>query len=135
VIDNHGQGLVALVPVSDAERLAALDVGRTVPVPSANALVKLAELLGTARSIRPELQAIGIRHLAIFGSFARGDEHPRSDVDVMLQIDPNGTFDLFDLAGVRERLIALFGRDVDVVIRRSPDPPVDEILRDAVYAF
>jgi len=124
VIDHHGRGLVALVPLSDAEQLGA---------PARP--VKLASLLQAARSVRRDLEALGIRHLAIFGSFARGTERDESDVDVLLDVDPQANFDLFDLAGVRDRLVELFAREVDVLTSGALKSRDDGILRDAVYAF
>jgi predicted nucleotidyltransferase len=64
-----------------------------------------------------------IRKLALFGSAARGDMKPDSDVDLMVEFEPDRAPSLWDSAGLNEEFSALFGnRAVDIV------PP--EILRN-----
>ncbi len=41
---------------------------------------------------RAELRALGVQELSLFGSFARGDEDPESDLDFVVQFERN-TFD------------------------------------------
>jgi predicted nucleotidyltransferase len=63
----------------------------------------------------PELRAeFAVRELFIFGSVARGEEHPESDVDVLVEFEPQSHPTLFTLAGIKIRLSKLLGRDVDV---------------------
>jgi predicted nucleotidyltransferase len=60
-------------------------------------------------------QAHGIRRLAIFGSALRDDFGPESDVDVLVEFEPDRIPTLFDLAGMEQELSALFGgRKVDL---------------------
>lgn len=64
-----------------------------------------------------------IRKLALFGSAARGEMKPDSDVDLMVEFEPDRAPSLWDSAGLDEEFSALFGnRAVDIV------PP--EILRN-----
>jgi len=56
-----------------------------------------------------------IREFSLFGSVARGDADPGSDVDVLLRFDPSFHKTLFDLVDLREELKAVFGREVDLV--------------------
>jgi predicted nucleotidyltransferase len=44
---------------------------------------------------QPELHNLGVRKLAIFGSLARNDTHPGSDVDLLVEFDPPVTFDRY----------------------------------------
>lgn len=135
VIDHHGKGLAALVPVADLEHLIALqDHAQAAAAP--NQIRGLAALLEAIRPVRADLEKNGVRHLAIFGSFARGTEREVSDVDVLLDIDPEAHFSLFDLAQVRDQLVNLVGREVDVVTAGGlNDEFRSEISRDAVYLF
>lgn len=51
----------------------------------------------------------------IFGSFARGDDTPQSDVDLMVRFDHSGPVTLFDIIGISEILEKNTGRKIDVV--------------------
>jgi len=72
--------------------------------------------------IEPEkdaLRARGVCALYVFGSVARGEAEPGSDVDVLIEIEPGRRFNAIDLAGVYNRLTRAFGTEVDVVTLRS----------------
>jgi uncharacterized protein len=56
-----------------------------------------------------------IRELSLFGSVLREDFRPDSDIDVLVSFEPDAPWDLFHLVEMRDELIALFGRDVDLV--------------------
>ena len=61
-----------------------------------------------------ELQALGARKIGIFGSFAKGEETPESDVDIYLEFaDGMKTYDNF--FAIYELLQNLFGRSIDLV--------------------
>ena len=60
-----------------------------------------------------------IHRLALFGSWARGDAHESSDVDVMVEVDPSIGMGFIELA---EALEAALGRHVDLVSRRAIRP-------------
>jgi uncharacterized protein len=64
------------------------------------------------------LRAAGIRRPSLFGSVARGDAGPDSDVDLAAEVDPDAHIDLFQLIGLEQRLAALFGGPVDLL----PEP-------------
>lgn len=83
-----------------------------------------------------ELRSAGIAGLSIFGSVARGDARPDSDVDILIEIDPEARFSLFDLAGLHDRLARKLGRRVDVIMADSLRPEIkDSVLRDAKRIF
>ena len=72
----------------------------------------------------------------IFGSVARGRDEADSDVDVIVDLDPNAHIGLFRFAQIREKLIALVGSDVDLLTKRSLDTQRHkEIIRDAIHVF
>jgi len=56
-----------------------------------------------------------VRELSLFGSVLRDDFRPDSDVDILVSFEPDDPWDLFHLVEMRDELIALFGRDVDLV--------------------
>ncbi len=70
----------------------------------------------------------GARRIRVFGSFARGEEHQDSDLDVLVDLEPGR--DLLDIVAIKQDLEALLGRRVDVVTESAVSPYV----RDAVLA-
>ena len=71
-------------------------------------------VLALLRAQEPELRALGIKRLRLFGSLARGDAGPESDVDLLAEIDHSSRFSLLDLAGLQRDLAELIGREVQI---------------------
>jgi predicted nucleotidyltransferase len=82
---------------------------------------------------RGELTRLGIRSLALFGSVARGEDRPGSDIDLLVEFSrPTSLFELFD---IRRRLEEILGRRVDLVPRDGLKPRIrDAVLREAIDA-
>jgi uncharacterized protein len=73
----------------------------------------------------------GISNLRVFGSVARGDDRPDSDVDLMADL-PAG-LGLFGLGHARTELEAILGSDVDLVPASDIKPEIrDEVEREAI---
>lgn len=73
---------------------------------------------------------------ALFGSTARGEGGPRSDLDIMVEIDPSANVDLYGYVGITQFIAGLFPVRVDVSERcMLLDPVRLTAERDAVYAF
>jgi len=80
----------------------------------------------------PALHACGVTALYVFGSVAKGNARPTSDVDFMIDFDPAG-FNLFDLSGIHIRLSERLGVPVDVVTRDGIHRRIrDRVLKEAV---
>lgn len=94
------------------------------------------EILATLRAHEPPLRSHGVRHAALFGSHARCDTAPESDVDIMVELDPAAAMTLWDYVGLKDAVQALFPGRVDVISRSALSPYIREnVERDAVYAF
>jgi predicted nucleotidyltransferase len=73
----------------------------------------------------------GARNVRVFGSVARGSDDRDSDIDLLVDLDPDRT--LMDLGGLLSELQDLLGRRVDVATESMLRPHVRErVLRDAV---
>ena len=73
----------------------------------------------------------GARNVRIFGSVARGEAGPDSDLDLLVDLDPGRS--LFDLGGLLMELQELLGCRVDVITERGLRPRLRErVLREAV---
>jgi uncharacterized protein len=94
------------------------------------------EVLETLRRSETALRARGVRRAALFGSRARGDNQPDSDIDIMVEIDPAARITVFDYVGIKEYIAGLFDGPVDVVSRDNLKPYVrPAATADAIYAF
>lgn len=83
-----------------------------------------------------ELRALGVARAALFGSAARGDQRPDSDIDIMVELSPDADISLFDYVGIVQYLEDLFPQRVDVANRAALKPLVrPQAERDALYAF
>lgn len=79
---------------------------------------------------------LGVRHVAVFGSVARGQARPDSDVDVLVDLDPERPIGIFEYARLKLYLGELLGGAGHIVNRKTLKPLFREsILRDCVNAF
>lgn len=79
----------------------------------------------------------GIKELAVFGSAARGELDPESDVDLMVEFEQGARIGLVKFGSLIEELQELVGRRIDLVTKRGLKPWVrPQVLRDArvIYA-
>ncbi len=83
-----------------------------------------------------ELRAMGVSGLSLFGSVARGEARPDSDIDVAVRLDAARRVTLFDLAEVNHRLEAMLGTKVDLVSEGGLKPRFKaRIAADRVHVF
>jgi uncharacterized protein len=76
-------------------------------------------------------ESYGARNVRVFGSVARGDSSPSSDIDFLVDLDPDRT--LMDLGGLLTDLQEMLQAPVDVATERMLRPKVrDRALREAV---
>lgn len=84
---------------------------------------------------REELNRHGVKSIALFGSVARGEDSTKSDVDILVEFEPEMQIGLFAFARLRRRLCELFGMEVDLVTPDAIRPEMkEEILREVVRA-
>jgi hypothetical protein len=77
-------------------------------------LAERERVLTLLRAKEAELRALGVTRLRLFGSMARGEAGPESDVDLMAEIDHHAKFSLIDHVGLEYDLGDLLGRRVDM---------------------
>jgi hypothetical protein len=88
------------------------------------------------RDHAPELKAAGVVHLRVFGSVARGEASPQSDVDLMADFDKSKPITLLTVGRLESRLRDLLGVKVDLSSADWMKEPVrNQALREAVIAF
>lgn len=86
------------------------------------------EVLRRLAEGRAELAQLGVRSLDLFGSVARGEAGPRSDVDLLVDFDR--AVGLFHFFRVQRRLEEMLGCRVDLVMRDA----VKRQLRERIFA-
>ncbi len=97
-----------------------------------------AEALARLREREVELRALGIERLSIFGSTARGEEGPESDVDLAASLDYEAVSGLgpFGYFGIADVIAAMLGTKVDLVTEPARKARFQaEIDRDRVRVF
>ena len=87
------------------------------------------EVIAKLNDHAAELKQLGIDHLYLFGSTARGDARADSDVDLFFD-HARGRLGLFQLMDVKERAAEILGCKTDIMTRRSLHP----VLRERIEA-
>lgn len=87
------------------------------------------EAVSKLKQHEAELKRLGVEHLFLFGSTARGEAREDSDVDLFFD-HPEGSLGLFALMDVKEAAARILGRKTDIMTRRSLHP----VLRERIEA-
>jgi predicted nucleotidyltransferase len=99
--------------------------------PMNTAVANREDVIERCRQAEPDIRRLGVRRIALFGSLARGEANADSDVDLLIEFEPDGkTFDRFlALADLLEQLL---GRRVDLVTTEALSPHIGpHILAEA----
>ncbi len=97
---------------------------------------RLTDVLATLREHETELHRLGVRHAGVFGSVARGQARDDSDVDVLIDLDPDKPIGVFEYARLKLFISGLLGDSSDIVNRKMLKPLLrDDILAESVNAF
>lgn len=94
----------------------------------------LDEIRNVLRHHMPGLmQQYGIKSMGIFGSYVRGQQKMKSDLDLLVEFDNTIPLSLFDIAGIEHELSCLVGVHVDLVERDAIRPALKKrIMSEAV---
>jgi len=80
------------------------------------------------------LKMEGARKIAIFGSFARSEDRPDSDIDILVEF--NGPISLLEFIGIEQDLSELIGKKVDMQTEKSISPYIiDQIRKEMVVVL
>jgi hypothetical protein len=94
------------------------------------------DVIARLKEAEPALRARGIRRAAVFGSIARGDDHPDSDIDILVEFEPGAEGTIYEYVRLKEFIAGLFNGPVDVIDRDALKPHLRAPAeRDTLYAF
>ena len=88
------------------------------------------------RNNRHVLAHFHVRSMSVFGSVARGEAGPDSDIDILVEFEPDAHIGLFAFARLQRYLQEILGRDVDLATPQALHKEMKkDILEEAVHAF
>ena len=88
------------------------------------------EAIAKLKAHEAELKQLGVEHLFLFGSTARGEAHAKSDVDLFFD-HPEGSLGLYELMDVKEAAARILGCRTDIMTRRSLHHTLRERIQDS----
>jgi len=91
--------------------------------------MKREEIIAQLRRHEADLKRLGVEHLYLFGSIARGDATADSDIDLFFDYE-KGKLGLFELMDVKEFASSILGRTTDIMTRDS----LHKTLRQSIEA-
>lgn len=94
------------------------------------------QLLAELRALKPQFERQGVAHLSLFGSRARGDNRPDSDIDVIVDVQDGRRFGL-EWVSVHHIITDNLGLESNVVVLDKYTPPrfAENVERDRVPVF
>ena len=94
-----------------------------------DAAMKRDEAISRLRQHEADLRRLGVEHLYLFGSMARGEANDDSDVDLFFDYQ-KGKLGVYELMDVKEYAASILGRKADIMTRDS----LHKTLREAIEA-
>ena len=95
-----------------------------------DALAERERVLRVLHEQAPRLRTRGITALSLFGSMARGEAGPKSDIDLLIETDPEASLGFFELFALREDLEPLLGRPVQFAFGSEMRPWLREWIEE-----
>jgi uncharacterized protein len=93
------------------------------------------EAIDRLKSHEAELKELGVEHLYLFGSTARGEAKDGSDIDLFFDHE-KGKLGLFELMDLKERTASILGETADIMTRDSLHPILKKRIEEsAVLVF
>ncbi|MHC1942765.1 nucleotidyltransferase domain-containing protein [Bradyrhizobium sp. UFLA06-06] len=90
------------------------------------------EIVAAIRENADAIKAEGVSKLAIFGSRVRGDYRPDSDVDVLVEVEPDASFSLLNLIGVEHIIEDATGLQAQATMKQSLPPRLAQRIADDI---
>lgn len=96
--------------------------------------LRLEHILRTLRAHLPELrERYGVKSLGVFGSYVRGEQRKRSDLDILVEFEDEAWPGLFEFIGLQQDLSDLVGVKVDLVEKKGLKPYIGRRILEEVF--
>ena len=93
-------------------------------------------ILVILREHEPELKAAGLLHLRLFGSVARGDNTPQSDVDLLFDYDKSDSGNVLGAYGFQDQVTEMLGVKAHLSSAKYMRPRIrEQILQEVIRVF
>lgn len=90
------------------------------------------QVITILKSLKPNLKSLGVHSLAVFGSVARDEAQPNSDIDTLVDLEPPVTFDRY--MDVKFYLEEKLNTKVDLVTKKALKPQIwAKVQLEAIY--
>ncbi|MBU1622920.1 MAG: nucleotidyltransferase family protein [Candidatus Woesearchaeota archaeon] len=86
------------------------------------------EIKEIQRKVVPLLKKYGVVRAGIFGSYARGEQKKKSDLDLLIEVKKKSKFSLFDLVGLEMKLEQKLGKKVDLLTYNGINHRLKEMI-------
>jgi hypothetical protein len=84
----------------------------------------------------PYLRQLGISQAGVFGSVARGDDRPDSDVDILIELNPDHHLTLLSMVELELKISEKLNKKVELVIGANLKPGIKaHVLNEVVYVY
>ena len=90
------------------------------------------DIINKLRANAEAIRAEGVTALAMFGSRARDDMRGDSDIDVLIEVEPDSKFSLLNLIGVEHIISDATGLPAQATMRRSVEPKMAARIADDI---
>jgi predicted nucleotidyltransferase len=85
-------------------------------------------------ALKPYIAEFGISKIAVFGSYAKGEDKPDSDIDII--VDMTNNFGIYKFIGLKQSLEETLGKRVDLVEPQCIEPLIkDDVLAQAITIY
>jgi uncharacterized protein len=99
-------------------------------------MLKVADIEVSQEQLAFLCQQYGVKELALFGSRARGDNRPDSDLDLLIEFFPDKSLGFIAFAGLQQEFESLFGKKVDLVPKGGLKPLIKlTVLPDLIPIY
>lgn len=94
------------------------------------------DILSGLKELEPTLRSRGVNRLAVFGSRARNDHRPDSDLDLLIDVKDGKKFSLIDLVGVSHLIGDKLRLEANIFMRRSLNEEMTQSIQyDVIEVF
>ena len=98
--------------------------------------MKSQDIKGKIERLKPILKEhYQVKTIGFFGSYAKGEQKRKSDIDILVEFVEGNSVDLFDFVELEDFLTKQLGIKVDLATKNALKPLIkDQILKETIYA-